>query len=260
MPESLLTIVFRGLMIFHQQGNALEVGVLPTAHAPNHFLRIYTIRNGLVDGITPIDPVLVGNSDRHWNIQVTGPVGSGARRFTDGSATLDRKDDDNTHAQDFRWVMDIESAEFFGPLGTKIDTSVLRPVFKIPNGRIYNRLKSRRMNRLINGTGSAPFGRVSEAVACDIRLTGPRAQLVPEGGVPIFNFDAEDNNVIYEIANTPPDRIVPPPPQFEDHFEHYYHILDGTLPRFSFALDTTITAPSPALCGTVFLGNRNTEL
>lgn len=262
MPETLLTIVFRGLMVFRKQGTGpgsyFEVGIHSHTDPKEHFLRINTITNGIISDSTPLDED-IATTERRWNLTVEGAVGNGVKMSPHTTSSFNRKDDQNTEDEDFAWIMDLESDEFFGPLDGLIHTSILKPVIRIPNGRFYTRMKSRRVRRTKDGmTVDEDFGRIGGAVACDIRLTGQSASLWPEGSVnPLFEFQAAPNT-IYEIAYVPPDWPVLPS---ADHFHHYYHhLLDSSLPVFSFVIPSPTDAPSPALCGEVFLGVRGSDL
>lgn len=263
MPESLLTIVFRGLMVFHKQGSGpgsvFEVGLHSATRHKEHFLRINTIKNGIVADIRPLEDA-IGTTNRRWNVEIDGQIGNSVKLSPHTTTAFNRKDDENNDEEDFAWTMDLESDSFFGPLGTRIDTANLRPVIRVPSGRCYSRIKSPKVRRKTDGSTTEPdFGRLCGAVGCDIRLTGQHAQLLPEGSdEPLFIFKVAPNT-IYEVAYLPPD--FPPPAEPTDHFHHFYHkLLDTTLPEFSFEVLSGAVAPSPALCGEIFLGVREDEL
>lgn len=263
MPESLLTIVFRGLMVLRKQGSGagswFEVGIhsLPG----DHIFRINTITNGVLEATKIFERRDIESGLRDWSLEIDGAVGLGVHQFTDGTAF--ERLTQNNDPEDFRWVMNVEDrAEFFGPLGNNITARNLRPVLRIPRGTFYTRLKSFPQEREKDSGGFTDFGRVGAAVGCDIRLTGSGAKLMklPASGSPLeaFSFDATRRNTIYEIVNTPPDTTAPT----ADHFGHYYHaLLDGSLPRFRFQPKSSGgPAPSPALCGEIFLGERTDPL
>lgn len=264
MAESLLTIVFRGLMVFHKQGDGansnMEVGLHSQPAGTGHFLRINTIRNGIVAEIKSLHDE-ISTTNRIWNLVIDAAVGQGIKLSPHTTTGFDRRDDANNQDDDFAWTMNLEDPSFFGPLGNKIDTSNLKPVIRIPSGRLYSRIKTRRVIRNKDGAMIDPdFGRLCGAVGCDIRLTGPSAQLVPEGSREALFVFTPERDTIYEVAFLPPDFPVPSHPI--DHFHHFYdHLLDSSLPKFSFEPILTLTlAPHPALCGEVFLAVRPNPL
>lgn len=262
MPEKTLTIIFRGLLVFRQQGTGsdsyFEVGILPTAaHTPPHIPRILTYKNGVLDAVKSL--VGVHQDIRHWRLKVSDPVTIGVSKDQQGE-TFDRKT--HEYARDYRFLMDLEdSKEFYGPLIGKIHPSFgLGPVLRISNGSFYTRLKSHKVDRQKDGEDFEFFGFVASAIGCDIKLNGNEAKLVREDdqNIEIFSFDLDDTGkTLYEISNSPADTYIPPPfPSTEgDHFQHYYHIFNvPEPPRFHFKESSSATGPSPALCGEVGLG------
>lgn len=278
MADSKLTIVFRGLMVFHKTAgpsSLFEVGLLSPCHHhhgnphhipsnPPHIPRINTYKNGVLDSVTFlrdfVDPMF-----RIWELKVTGGVGGVETEEYDGTFYRER----HTNTRDYRWLIDLEDPrEFHGPLTGKIDTKQLNPVLRIPSGKFYTRLLSRKMKRRQAGGQETDFGRVSAAVGCDITLTGTKAELIvdrtKENGTneKIFTFDV-DQNTLYEIANTPPDTHE----SNGDHFHHYYDIFTSFVKKFEFSPGEALTgpspggpAPSPALCGGVRLGTMKEPL
>jgi|SRR5215470_2580765 len=255
MTESTLTIVFRGLMVFHKTVGPLsqfEVGLLTPHHGnSNHIPRISTYKNGVLYSVKRIDGLYPEH--RIWQLNVVEPLGGVS---TDEQGTFKRAQE--THPKDYRWLIDLEdSAEFYGSLAGKIDTCLLNPVLRIPSGRFYTRLQSDEMIREKDGQPEN-FGMLSAAVGCDIRLRGCVAKLdAGAGNVFTFNVDPT-GNTLYEIANTPPDTHVPA--TCEDHFQHYYEIFTTHVPKYKFSPMPGVTGPSPALCGSVRLGQMRNDL
>jgi hypothetical protein len=263
MAESILTIVFRGLVVFHKTvgpPSLFEIGLLPTSHHDNppHIPRIITCKNNEQCSVMPIGGL--HPESRHWRLNVEGPLGDGVS--TDEQGAFNRAS--HTYQEDYRWLIDLEdNIEFFGPLAGKFDTSRLKPVLQIPNGRFYTRLLSYEMMRRKDNEPEMVFGKVSAAVGCDIRLTGSKAELVVAGTCKtIFTFNADPTgSTHYEIANTPPDTHVPV--YGEDHFQHYYDLFTVRVPKFKFRPPPPPPgqpAPSPALCGEVRLGQMRHNL
>jgi hypothetical protein len=261
MAESTLTIVFRGLMVFHKtvaQPSIFEVGLLspPSQHGHQlHVPRINTYKNGVLDSVTPIGEV--HPRERTWQLKVDGPLGGVS---TDEQGEFKRTTE--THPRDYRWLIDLEDQEFHESHAGNIQTRLLIPLLRIETGRFYTRLQSIEMNRRQGSGDVTDFGMVSAAVGCDIRLTGTKWKLVVEGAsTPKFIFDVDPTgNTFYEIANTPPDTHVPA--QDEDHFQHYYEIFNPQIPanmKYKFSpkrASMAVMGPSPALCGGVRLGKR----
>jgi len=260
MTGSKLTIVFRGLMVFHKKvgsSSIFEVGLLSPCHHghPLHIPRIITYKNGVPDSVMLIGG-LVDPMRRIWRLNVNIPVGGIS---TDEEGEFIRAT--HSHTTDYRWLIDLEDDhEFYGSLKDKIDTKRLNPVLRIPSGSFYTRLLSRKMNRQKDNGQATNFGRISAAVGCDITFNGPKPELVvADTNASIFTFDVDpDGHTLYEIANTPPDTYVPEPG--EDHFQHYYEIFTSYLPKYKFSPGSGVTGPSPALCGAVRLGKMGDDL
>jgi len=108
---SMLTIVFRGLMVFHEDpsGKVMEVGILrePTEHVP----RLLTITNGVLEHVLDLRPFFdtaVPNT-RIWHLDVKKPLAEGVKlRFR--SLTFKRTDvgSNPLFDDDVRWIMDLE--------------------------------------------------------------------------------------------------------------------------------------------------------
>jgi len=258
MAEKTLTIIFRGLMIFRQQGSGagsrFEIGIVPVPgpdqppHHIHHVPRISTFKNGVLDAVKIVEGL--HPTHRIWRLDVDGPTTVGVSKEQAGT-TFDRTV--HPFSRDYRWLFDFEdNVEGYGPLVGKLDTSKLMPVIHIPNGVFYARLKSHVQLRTKDGEPEKPFGRVAAGMGCDITLTGAGASLVvADTGVEIFPFTAEENT-LYDFANTPPDTH--PFSPNEEHFLHYYEMFTASVPKFHFRQSPLDPAPSPALCGEAGLG------
>lgn len=272
MPESTstLTIVFRGLMVFHREPDHVEIGVLP---APGHFPRINTIKNSVLattfdlqDPNHPIDP-----AHPVWRLDVDQPVVGVSLRASDDDFVRKTHQDET----DLRWMSDLENKEFYDEDLTKlVNTNLLTPVVKIFNGDFYTRLKTPVLLRTKGNSAAEEFGSIAGVTGCDIQLEGVGARLIEDGSDrEIFDFKNEPNT-IYEFANTPPDIVPQGAHEHEhggngvpnDHFQLYYRLFfnQDSVEKFGFKqLDPGSLgppAPSPALCGLIEFGKRTTPL
>lgn len=270
---STLTIVFRGLMIFHEdkKNNLMEIGLL---QRPGHIPRILTITNGVLAGVFDLrDGPALG--ERKWRIDVNNPVTQGISTYTNGSPELKRLTHDDD--KDFRWIMDFEGSDFYDRELTDMKTQELMPVLQVPVGEFYTRLKAPSLLRREDGGAFSPFGAVAAVTGCDIQINGGGAELNVVDGSNIFTFKKPDEplqNTIYEITNTPPD--VPetlgaaphpgghhPGPNHDDHFQNYYALFDTNKmpsPIFGFRPPDGSPNPDPALCGKGRVGKRTEPL
>jgi hypothetical protein len=274
-----ITIVFRGLLVLNQHQAdgepSMEIGILSVnaaahdaghdagedpahdaAHdaAQVHTPRIMTLRNGVREETFLLD---MEHPTKLWKLIVDSPVSTGITLRQNGP--FDRlagtgRDDD------FRWVINLESAEF--PYGNidqhfHLDRTELRHVIEITSGEFYTRLKSPVLARTENGGAPQDFGAIAGVTGLEIKVNSGGARLIGENEDDvIFEFSA-DPNVVYEIANSPSDVAV----ELEDHFPHYYEIFQQQ-PRqkFGFERPGGSTAPNPALCGKIFLGEFGDSL
>ena len=277
---STLTIVFRGLMIFHkdEENDRMEIGIL---RVHGHIPRVLTIKNGVLAAVRVFEEEDL--KQPFWELEVTNPVGLGVSTYTNGSVKFERK----THKddRDFRWIMDLEARDFYNrDLTKEMNTNKLMPVLHVPHGEFYTRLKSPLLLRKEGPGEFEPFGCVAAVTGCDIPFDGGGAELKVAGGSTLFTFKNEPNT-IYEITNTPPD-VVPPPEQDgrhvggphteatpatqrktegkdspPDHFQHYYDLFPVIpSPRFEFQPANPTPGPDPALCGKGMLGKRTNPL
>lgn len=278
------TIVFRGLMVFHYMGDHMEIGVVDApAHAdgqghPAHVPRIIKTKNGVISsifdlrnatelgsppqpGAAPVSPPLP-IPVRDWEIAVSNPAQPTATRFRQG------EDFDRIHhpfAKDFRWITDLEGRDLHNrDLTAELDTGKLLMVLRVRHGQFYTHQLSRPLNRR-NANPPAqqkPFGRAAEVVGCKIDFE-IGSLLLKAGNKRIFTFDeGDENGVIYEFSNAPPDvpTMRPPYQPGPGHFAMYYsHLFKAPKPQDEFQLipdgDPT-PSPDPALCGAVGLGTR----
>lgn len=275
MPQT-LTIVFRGLMIFHEdkKNNLMEIGIL---REPTHVPRILTIANGVLADVEDLRPRLGDPAHRRWQVNVTNPASKGVRIYTNGSANFNRQ----THPddRDFRFIMDFEADEFYDrDLTGEMLTANLIPVLQIPHGQFYTHLKSPNLNRSADGGEAEEFGPVASVTGCEISIEGGEVSLnVVETDDEVFSFTQKrrqlelPENAFFEITNTPPDVLLGDEHGHghggganpNDHFQFYYDLFDPQnipRPKFGFVRKDPSPAPNPLLCGKGQVGKRTDPL
>lgn len=283
-PLVTFTLCFRGLMVIHRvetvEPDFFEVGVVPDEL---HFLRINTIRNGVVAAIEFLD---ANPEHRIWNLEVDNPIGAGVSSYTQGNADdIDRER--HQYERDFRWLPDL--GELFGEIEGKIDTDKFFPILRIRNGIFSTRARSEELEKIVNG-GSEPFGFIATVMACDIPvIAGGSVRIVEEAtGRTVFTFEVAENT-IYEFGNQPaevPDHggshdgtlhdheshptagdpaaapadpaaaPADPDPCQNEHFKRYYKLFKNPDEEDSICFKKlgAHTAPDPATCGAVGAG------
>lgn len=259
-PLVTFTLCFRGLMVIHRvetvNPNYFEVGVVKD---DDHFLRINTIRNGVLAETKFFKKEEIPDGSR-WALEVDNPVGSGVSIYTQGApGQIDRER--HAHERDFRWITEL--SELFEEVEEKIDTTRFLPILRIPHGIFSTRAKSADLVKIVDGEVE-PFGPIAAVVACDIpMIAGSRVRLVAQGGGTLFTFEP-DEKTIYEFANTPAE--VPHQggprgghmheddnndPCKDEHFKRYYKLFKDpdAEPSICFKKVGAAPAPDPATCG-----------
>src|SRR5215210_1264087 len=265
-----VTIVFRGLMVFHYMTDYMEIGVMDAPLHPGHPVhvpRIIKTKNGVISSIFDLRtrPELksVGQPGRirEWELEVTNPLQPTATKFQQGP-NFNRLH--HPHPRDFRWITDLEGRDLHNrDLTADLDTSKLLMVLRVRHGEFYTAQLSKRLTRKRANppVENIPFGIAAEVIGCDIAFDLGDLTL-RAGNTRAFTFDeSAEDGVIYEISNAPPD--VPPDapyPVGSGHFAMYYsHLFRTPLPNDEYKLipegDVT-PSPDPALCGAVVLGQR----
>ena len=265
------TIVFRGLMVFHYMEDHMEIGLLNAmAHEGGgaqphvaHVPRIIKTKNGVISSIYDLRKDEELGNVRDWEIEVSNPTQPIATRFRQGE-NFNRIH--HPFARDFRWLVDLEGEDLHNrDLTAELDTDKLLMVLRVRHGVFYTQQLSKLLNRK-NANPPAhqvPFGRAAEVVACKIGFEMGNVTLkAGTSTIPIYTFDeGDEDGVIYEISNAPPD-VAPDAPYAPGpgHFAMYYTHLFRTPPADEFRLiregDPT-PSPDPALCGAVVLGRRS---
>jgi len=280
MPTvSTLTLVFRGLMVFHEDkaNKLMEIGILTAAE---HIPRLLTITNGVLAKSFDLRPK-INPLKPHWRLEVKNPqttaitIRTAVANFNRAAAGSDAQFND-----DFRWIMDLEGPEFYNrDLTADLKhTELLFPIMKIPFGEFYTKLKGPVLDRT---PSPDDFGSIAAVIGCDIsyRTTGSApigkeviAELKSDEAT-VFSF-LNKANTIFEITNTPPDVIVDDSMAHDhsddartmavatmDHFHHYYSLFDPQPSvKFSFSEADPDPDPEPTLCGVTILGTRGGPL
>jgi len=272
----LATILFRGLLVFHQQGNVMEIGFLnapgvtvppnrpPTMEEAGHVPRILTFVNGTIKSVLDLRTRPELDIIRPWEIEVSNPLQPTATTYTNGP-TFDRLH--HTDPEDFRWIADLEGPDLHDrDLTSELDKRHLRFVLTVPHGQFRTRMQSKPQTRIKKATGATqPFGRAAEVTECRIEFNGGTVKLKVQGAT-AFDFLAEPG-ATYEISNLPPDVSMAAPPNkayagTSGHFHMYYHHLFKTHPRDEYDLmpENGHPAPDPYLCGLVGLSRSREPL
>jgi hypothetical protein len=274
--------MFRGLLVLNKHqvdGNpSMEIGILsvPEEHeedhehehehahahdrAQQHTPRIMTFRNGVREETMVLN---LKRPPNVWKLVVDDPVSQGITLRQHGEGPIDRMAS-TTPDDDFRWFINLENDEFpYGDIDQNfgLNRTDLKRVIQITSGEFYTRLKSPVLGRrdIVNNTEAVDFGSLAGVGGLAINVNSGGARLIgeigEEGPDVIFTFKSDDN-VMYEMANSPADIIDTAP----DHFPHYYDIFTNQPPqKFSFvrkaASAANPSAPNPALCGKTYLGS-----
>lgn len=275
-----VSIMFRGLLVFHQRTDHMEIGVLDAAgHEgaaaaahPAHVPRIITTKNGVISSIfdlrnrRELGPRGQPGHVRNWEIEVTNPLQPGVNTYTRGDEFTRVT---HPYAKDFRWITNLEGPDLHNrDLADELDTEgKLLIVLEMSHGEFYTQQLSKRLIRrnANNPPEPTPFGMAAEVIGCDISLEVGEVRL-KAGNTTIFNFnESVQDGVVYEFSNAPPDVPTHRPPYQAGpgHFSLYYtHMFRDPLPDDQFRLvpeGDVAPAPDPALCGATLVGERDPD-
>jgi hypothetical protein len=275
-----VTILFRGLLVFHKMGDTMEIGFLnaPAAHQPpnpptmedvGHVPRITTLRDGVVASVFDLRGRMELDKTRVWELEVTQPLQRTATTY-ESATTFDRLK--HSDFADFRWITDLEGVDLHNrDLTAEIDVRNLRMVLVVKHGRFYTKVISESQVKKQGAAATSPFGCASEVIACDLAFNAgdARLQVQDPGGAAVNTAFTFRPGAVYEFSNVPPD--VPyavtgadkPYAKGQGHFQMYYHHLFRTHPADAFDLQPEYDpnpAPDPFLCGLTSLGKRPTTL
>jgi hypothetical protein len=277
--KKIVTIVFRGLMVFNKQPDRMEIGFIDALYKPGdehahsgetatstgvHIPRILTMKDGIITSVFDLRNRPELGKVRNWEFVVKKPSQDTVTTFEQGG---DFVRSSHPVERDFRWITDLEADDFHArPLSLEINTRQLLMVLYVRHGQFYTKLKSPPLQRTGEEQGS-PYGCNAAVVGCDISFEDDGGvQLMAGGGsgAQAFNFTIEEGT-IYEISNTPPDVPVEKalPVHASGHFDMYYTKLFNAEPDDKFDLilaDDGTPAPDPTRCGAIYLGQRDDPL
>lgn len=194
LQKPTITLVFKGLMVFHRDkdGKRYEVGIL---NAPKHKFRI-DVKSKSSRGTKESSIDLKPAPGEIWRLKIEDPLERGIREY--------RSEEFSRNRDDIRWLIDLESKEFHPPepepAERQLKAELLNPVFHLDNGVFYTRGKSKLTERR---KGTAPFkhfGFVAEEIGVDIELKSGNAVLVVEStGEEIFRLE-KNGDVTHEVV------------------------------------------------------------
>lgn len=274
--EGTITIMFRGLMVGHlvtQEGGEsfYEIGIM---HAKGHHLRIHTMvgdphnmeKAGEPVGVLHLDKFTGESQPRRWELKADAPAAEGVRLKENAKEPPDRIS--STDKDDFRWIIDLDSGDFYPGVTAPgvvslLDTARLKPLVRINHGEFYTSETARVLRRKASDPKFTVFGRVAGNTACEIKVKGGGVHLVDERGDVLFSARSAPG-IFYEFVNTPPEPLGRStlhhhhPPQ--DHFQFYYDLFTGDvadrLEKFHFQ-EPKPPGSRPHLCGKIYLSESN---
>ena len=274
-------IVFRGLLLFHERTDHMEIGVLdglprpaaaphPHHQGPAHIPRIIKTKNGVINQIfdlrtrSQLRPHGEPGHVRDWEIEVTHPLQDGVTTYQRGRE-FDRLDHSST--RDFRWLTDLEGRDLHnGDLRNDINTAQrLLMVLRIRHGEFYTfQLSKPLMRESVRPAGPpVEYGMAAEVIGCDIERDRGDVVMTVANNVAYRFTETVEDGVVYEFSNAPPDVLPTGAYQASEpgHFSMYYrHLFINPTPPTEFNLvpeQQIAPAPDPAVCGAAGLGDRD---
>jgi hypothetical protein len=216
-----LTIVFRGLMVFHPDAarQYFEVGIL---RAPEHEFRMQVLEKspeGVSSFSVPLEQFLTAKSDV-WSLEFPSST-KGVSFYKGGS--FDRRSGTGDK-RDFRWLIDLESSELYGRK-LSIDNNQLAIMLRVNGGEFYTKTTTFPLTRRKGDGTFEYFGRVAQEIATDVFLEEGDMVLRSETSrEEIFRLK-ETPDTTYEIVieNLPLQHHYMPT-NF-NHFQYYYRVF-----------------------------------
>ena len=192
-----LTIVFRGLMVFHPdpEGQYFQVGILP---APEHEFRMEVLEKS-PEGVSSFSVPLgqFGNAKPDlWSLEFASSTKQGISLYQNGPFDRKRAVGDE---RDFRWVVDLEGREFYNhQLAT--NTNQLDFILQLTSGEFYTKNKTLPWMRKKADRTFQYFGSVADEVATDVSLEdGDMVLRSGKSGTEIFRLNQKPDTT-YEIV------------------------------------------------------------
>ena len=230
-----VTIVFRGLLVFHPDParQYFEAGIL---RAPEHKFRMEvreTSSTSVSSFVVPTE-----TQDDVWSFEFAGAGNRGVSFYQNGA--FDRKAGIGD-ARDFRWAVDFEGKEFYNQqLTTK--QNQLGPIMRVTSGEFYT--KTRTVPLLRNrGNGTFEyFGSAADEVAANLFADGDVVLRSAKSGKEILRLKDKPGTT-YEIVVE--NEFMNEAQTNGGHFGYYYRLINK--PRdewydFKVADDTVVSA------------------
>lgn len=251
MPGTSTTVLFEGLLIFHQDGatDPYEVGILDTSslvghhsHFPPHEFKISVLPDPpggvacLCLGPADLNPFL--QQGNRWSLDVEDALGSPTTGIqADPSLPADRKDASSTDMK-LGWIVNLESPEFHGPLTRR--PGFLKPIIKLTKGELYTHCKTGGVDVLQNCIPSITgFGYLAGVTALKIDTSAQQEVVLKVASTEIFRLPKGSS---YQVSITNSNF----PPTMESHFHAYYDLLYPQVPvaqRFDFKANHALPSP-----------------
>lgn len=297
MPQRIVRIAFRGLMVLNYQGEAgrprfMEIGFLDArtgstqpgshVHTPAssavHIPRVITMENGVLSDVLDLRrPGLGLGTVRRWRLTSVIPGVQQTPLQTEvtlkgPNPPADRQSETDANKEDFGWVIDLENREVHNrDLTREISTARLLMVLTVDRGEFFTKLLSKPLVKQKVGGRTDPFGKVAAVTGLDIKFDVPSdtseasVQLLAGEDTPITTLETRKDTRVFEISNAPADVFAeePLPTNAPGHFHMYYEKLFIQSPpneQFDFKAVGGSPGPDPALCGVSYLGQRGDDL
>ena len=240
-PRPTVTIVFRGLMVFHPDParQYFEVGIL---RAPEHTFRIKVEENSPAGSSSFSFSLeqLGGLEQDVWSFEFSKSTKRGVSFYQNGPFDRTRGIGEE---RDFRWAVDLEGREFYNQLLTT-EANQIGPVVRITSGEFYTKTKTAPLMRNKGNGTFQYFGSAANEIAADAFIeTGVIVLRSKESGREILRLN-EKPNTSYKIVieNEPvaegPDAHLA---ASSTHFHYYYRLI--TKPKaewYDFRLDDAV--------------------
>jgi hypothetical protein len=220
-----VTIVFRGLMIFHPDPTHqyFEAGILP---APKHEFKI-EVRENSPAGVSSFDvPVerFAGLEHDVWSFEFTSSGNRGVRFYRNGP--FDRRRGIGNE-RDFRWAVDLEGREFYNQQLTT-EAHQLGPVLRVTSGEFYTKTKTAPLMRNQGDGTFQYFGSAANEIAADAVLeAGDMVLRSEKSGREIERLKEKPDTTFYIIIENEPTAETHSAHVAASftHFQYYYRLI-----------------------------------
>ncbi len=213
-----LTIVFRGLMVFHPDParQYFDVGILK---APEHEFRVQVLENS-PEGVSSFSVPIAQSGSDAWSLAFPSPT-SGVSFYQNGS--FDRKSGVGDE-MDFRWAIDLRGKEFYDR-ELQTDSDQLGLLLRVRNGQFYTNKRTPPLMRKKGDGTFEYFGRAAQEVATDVSLEeGDLVLRSEKTGTEILRLKQKPDTtyeIIIENAPVPQEHMT----VTVNHFQYYYRLL-----------------------------------